>query len=96
MTEREMKLEIEHACYRLRAGGWVAQFHLNYEEGATLHSQQCFDPRIDLWFATEEEAKERNRALALNWRNANCPDAELIERSAEQNTEEGVSRVPED
>jgi hypothetical protein len=80
-----MRFEIEHACYRLKAGGWIAQFHLNYVAGATLHSQQCFDPRIDLSFATEEEAKERNRTLALNWRKAKCPDAELFERGAEQN-----------
>jgi hypothetical protein len=78
-----MRLEIEHACYRLKAGGWVAQFHLNYIEGATLHSQQCFDPRIDLFFATEEEARERNRVLARHWRDANCPDGELFERRAE-------------
>jgi hypothetical protein len=84
-----MKFEIEHECYRLQSGEWVAQFNLNHVAGATLHSQQCFDPRIDLSFATEfateEEAKQRNRTLALNWRNANCPDAELFERRAEQN-----------
>ena len=78
-----MKYEIEHACYRLRAGGWVAQFHLNYMVGATFHSQLCFDPCIDLFFATEEEAKERNRVLARYWRDVNCADAELFERRAE-------------
>jgi hypothetical protein len=78
-----MKYEIEHACYRVKAGGWVAQFHINYVEGSTLHSQQCFDPRTDLFFATEEEAKERNRVLACIWRDANCPDAELVERLTE-------------
>ena len=78
-----MKYEIEHACYRVKAGGWVAQFHLNYVEGSTSHSQQCFDPRIDLFFATEEQAKERNLELARIWRDANCPDAELVERRTE-------------
>ena len=78
-----MKYEIEHACYRVKAGGWVAQFHLNYVEGSTSHSQQCFDPRIDLFFATEEQAKERNLELACIWRDANCPDAELVERRTE-------------
>jgi hypothetical protein len=80
-----MNYEIEHACYRLKAGGWIAYFHLNYLEGATLHSQQCFDPQRDLSFATEEKAKQRNRELAQNWRNANCPDAKLFERREEQN-----------
>ena len=80
-----MKFELEHECYRLKGGKWVAQFNLNHVAGATLHSQQCFDPRTDLSFATEEEAKERNRTLALNWRNAECPDAELVERRSEQN-----------
>jgi len=81
----EMKYEIEHACYRLKAGGWIAYFHLNYVAGATFYSQQCFDPLRDLSFATEEAAKDRNRELAQNWRNANCPDAELFERRAERN-----------
>jgi len=80
-----MNYEIEHACYRLKSGGWVAYFHLNCVAGSTLHYQQCFDPRRDLSFATEKEAKERNRELAQNWRNANCPDAKLFERRAEEN-----------
>jgi hypothetical protein len=80
-----MKFVIDHKCYRLRDGGWMAGFLLEHTEGATLTSTQCFDPRIDLSFATEEAAKNRNRALAINWRNANCPDAELFERRAERN-----------
>jgi hypothetical protein len=80
-----MKFEIDHECYRLMGGEWIAQFNLNYVAGATLHSQQCFDPRIELSFATEEEARERNRRLALNWRDAKCPDAELFERREELN-----------
>jgi hypothetical protein len=80
-----MKIEIEHECYRLRSGEWIAQVNLNYFAGATMYAQQCFDPRIDLSFATEKEAKERNRMLALNWRNASCPDAELFERREEPN-----------
>ena len=80
-----MNYEIEHACYQLKGGRWIAQFHLNHLEGATLYSQQCFDPRTDLSFATEEEAKERNRELARNWRNVECPGVDLFERRAELN-----------
>jgi hypothetical protein len=61
----------------------MAGFFLEHTEGATLTSTRYLDPRTALSFATEGEAKDRNRALALNWRNANCPDAELFERRAE-------------
>jgi hypothetical protein len=74
-----MKFTVEHSCYQLVGGRWVAQFYLNHCEGATLHSLQCLDPRIELTFATEAEAKERNRHLVRNWRDAERPDAELFE-----------------
>jgi hypothetical protein len=38
-----------------------------------------FDPRIDLTFESEEEARERNRQLAWNLKEAKAPEATLYE-----------------
>jgi hypothetical protein len=77
-----MKFILEHASYPLQDGRWVAKFHLSHWEGATLHSQECLEPRIELTFTTEEEAKERSRQLARNWWRENYPDAEILEERA--------------
>ncbi len=74
-----MKFRLEHASYRLQDGRWVAKFHLTHREGATLHSQECFEPRIELTFRTEEDAKGRSRQLARTWWRENYPDAEIFE-----------------
>jgi hypothetical protein len=70
---------LKHRCYRLRDGRWISKFSLDHCEYGVLHSTLYFDPRADLTFDSEAEAKERNRELATNWRQANCPDAELCE-----------------
>jgi hypothetical protein len=58
---------------------------LKYVAGGTAYFQQVLETHRDVSFTTHEEAKAWNRALALLWRNANCPDAELFEKRAEQN-----------
>jgi hypothetical protein len=78
-------IEFVHECYQLKTGGWRPRFHLRFVAGATSSSQRFLEPRRDLSFATQKEAKDRNRILALNWRNANCPDAEIFERHSEKN-----------
>jgi len=70
---------VEHRYWQLRDGKWAAQFHLRIYVGATEHSTQFFDSQRDLRYATAEEAKNRNRYLATNWRDANMPDLELFE-----------------
>ncbi len=73
-----MRFVIDHAYYQLANGRWVAKFHLEHMEGSAIVSTQCFDPRVDLTFETKEEAKNRNRQLALN---SLDPRAELYEWS---------------
>jgi hypothetical protein len=73
-----MRFVIDHACYQLANGRWVAKFHLEHMERSAIVSTQCFDPRADLTFETEEEAKSRNRQLAVN---SLDPRAELCEWS---------------
>ncbi len=70
---------VEHRHSQLRDGKWVAQFNLRICIGATEHSTQFFDSQRDLRYGTADEAKNRNRYLAVNWRNANMPDLELFE-----------------
>jgi hypothetical protein len=71
---------VDHSPYQLRDSlRWVANFELEFH-GNSITSQQCLEPREDLTFATREEAIERNRLLAHNWRDANAPGLKLFER----------------
>lgn len=77
-----MNATLRHHCRQLLSGRWAAGFSLEFIEGPTLIDQQYFDPKIELTFDTEEEARERNRRLAWNWRKASAPEVTLYERHA--------------
>lgn len=77
-----MRYIINHACYQLADGRWIARFDLDQSEPSAIVSTECYDPRIDRTFATKEEAKSRNRQLALDSIDPNtelceCSDAEV-------------------
>src|SRR5271154_6180425 len=79
---RSMKVTLVHHRGELKNGRWIAEFSLDFRHGSELIlSRQCFDPRIDLTFESDEQARERNRLLALNWKQKNSPDVELYERA---------------
>jgi len=78
-----MKVGLRHNCRLLQNGRWTAGFSLEFINGSSLIDQQCFDPRIELTFESEEEARERNRLLAWNWKQAEAREIEIYERAAE-------------
>jgi hypothetical protein len=77
-----MKVTLRHQCRLLQTGRWTAGFSLKFIDGPTLIDQQCFEPRTELTFEFEEQARERNRLLAWNWKQAEAPEIELYERRA--------------
>jgi hypothetical protein len=74
-----MQVEWRNQCERLRNGRWMAGFSLVFVTGAGWIVRQCFDPRIDLTFESEEEARARNRELVGNWKEAQDPEIKLYE-----------------
>jgi hypothetical protein len=77
-----MKATLRHQCRLLQNGRWTAGFSLEFIDGPRLVDQQWFDPRIELTFESKEEAKERNRLSAWNWKRARAPEIGLHERRA--------------
>ncbi|HXR25683.1 MAG TPA: hypothetical protein VN742_10010 [Candidatus Binataceae bacterium] len=77
-----MRVILEHRREKLKNGRWAAGFSLEFFDGTSLISRQCFDPEIELTFESEEQARGRNRELALNWKQAAGPEIELCERAA--------------
>jgi hypothetical protein len=58
--------------------GWLGSpWCLSPVQGVIV--RQCFDPRIDLTFESEEEARARNRELVGNWKEAQDPEIKLYE-----------------
>jgi hypothetical protein len=73
---------VNHSPYQLREDGrWVANFELEFHDGAGVTDQQCLEPRSDMTFATREEAIERDRDLARAWQKEHAPDLKLLERN---------------
>ncbi len=74
------QLVLHHSLYRLENERWVANVELEFHEGAGVAVQHCLEPNVNLTFATREEAIERDRQLALAWRDRNASGRELRAR----------------